>query len=142
MFKLSIHTRDISVKVFDLLRKKKIRHLLYDIDGTVISLGDKTLFVYPEIIEFIKTAGNCGFENVIVSNSQDGDKVLFIADKLGIYKVIVRGKGRRPKPFRLRKRLKEYGIIPSEAIMIGNNPINDGLGALLAGANFYFVFKP
>lgn len=157
MFRFSFRTRDINLVM---LKKKGIEDLIFDLDNTILSLWNNGLNL--KIKDLIARAKTMGFRICLVSNSNDFPKMSLICHELAIdrlligrsggevallsspaffkFRIIYRGS--RPKPWRLGKELKEMGISAERAIVIGDNPFTDGLGAFLAGVSFYWVLKP
>jgi len=137
-----VRTRDIDLEE---LKRRGIDTICLDVNGTVISLGDKTFEPHQEIVEFVARANRMGFRVCIISNSIHRSKVLSIACKLNIEEknVVTRGDGDRPKPKRIYDvRTRLGGLWPGKAILIGNNLYTDGKSAKNLQIDFCLVLKP
>ena len=64
-------TSDIIKSDLKALKKEGIKALVFDIDGTIISLSDVVSDISLQVSGLIKTARKLGFEIFIVSNTTD-----------------------------------------------------------------------
>lgn len=140
-FMFSRWTRSVDLKK---LQEQGISVIVFDWDWTLVPFWDKDNLVAGHRI---KEARRLGLRIVIVSNSKDPEKKSKISGLTGIPEEDILAhfdneNMRRFKPFRLSRALIKLHIKTDEAILIGNNPLTDGLGAYFAGIRFCWVLRP
>ncbi|RQD77554.1 MAG: YqeG family HAD IIIA-type phosphatase, partial [Candidatus Syntrophonatronum acetioxidans] len=104
------------------LKKNGIKGIITDLDNTLISWGDNT--IYPSLDQWFEKLKKEGFKICIVSNNSP-DRVSTFAEKFNIPAVSGAAKPRR-KPF--RRALEELEIKPEEAAVLGDQVFTDVLG--------------
>jgi len=104
------------------LKKKGIKGIITDLDNTLISWGENT--IYPSLNEWFEKLRAEGFKVCIVSNNSP-DRVSIFAEKFNIPAVSGATKPRR-RPF--RRALEKLGIRPEEAAVLGDQVFTDVLG--------------
>ena len=118
---------------FEELKHQGIKCLMFDLDSTV--MVSKSANFLPETIEwfnfFLKD-----FEVAIISNNKN-DEYIANASKLAPCRVI--GRADKPNPKIMREYLKSVGILPQEAVMIGDRPLTDILAGKLLGCKTILV---
>ena len=139
-----VHTTDIDI---GRLKSVGIERIIWDIDGTLLSLLAETKKPSDKMISFTDKVREAGIEQRILSNSTDSEKVHVVRIALGILHVIHRHEGmNRWKPWlawiAISKMWKLSKKEMKNTILIGNNPWNDGLTALLTGMRYCQVFMP
>lgn len=117
------HAQSIYEIETDFFTKNNVKVLLIDLDNTLDSyrLYEPTERAY-ELIKRIKEAG---ITPIVVSNNT-GKRVGTYANHLGIEYI---SSARKPFSGRLKKFLKEKGIDPDEAMLVGDQMITDVLAA-------------
>lgn len=142
-------TRDICFKKL----RKKYKIIIFDMDGTVVSMWDKEKYSAKSAVEKAK---RLGFRIVIISNSHNPEKKKIISQMTGIPKkdILTRHDNnnlQRFKPFfpirkakreQIRKALGILKVNPDEAIFIGNNILTDGLASFWGKMSFCLVIRP
>jgi len=110
---------------FNELKNQGIKCIMLDLDSTVM-LSKSATFT-PKTIEWFNTFIN-DFEVAIISNNTKKDYIEN-ASKYAPCRVI--GCAKKPNPSVARQYLKEIGIEPANAVMIGDRPLTD----ILVGKN-------
>lgn len=104
------------------LKKKGIKGIITDLDNTLISWGENT--IYPSLNEWFEKLRAEGFKVCIVSNNSP-DRVSLFASNFDIPAVSGATKPRR-RPF--RRALEKLEIKPEEAAVLGDQVFTDVLG--------------
>jgi len=117
------HAQSIYEISMDFFLKNNVKYLLIDLDNT---LDSYRLYEPTErAVELIKTIKEAGIVPIVVSNNT-GKRVGTYANHLGIEFI---SSARKPFSGRLKKVLKEKGIKPEEAMLVGDQLITDVLAA-------------
>ena len=117
----------------DELKSQGIKCLMFDLDSTVMI--SKSGNFLPETLDWFKTFSD-KFEVAIISNNKS-DKYIENANKIAPCRVI--GKANKPNPEIMKKYLESVGILPQEAVMIGDRPLTDILAGKLLGCKTILV---
>lgn len=96
-----------------------IRVLLLDVDNTLT--GDNSQEVKPEVEGWLTRQKEAGLSLFVISNNRES-RVAPFAQRLGLGYIADAGK---PKTTHLRARLKELGVTPKEAALIGDQLFTD-----------------
>ena len=106
---------------------------ILDIDGT---LKNRILRRAPKDTEkWVRACLDKGLYVALVSNDRRNRHIEF-AGNLDLPLIAA---AHKPSPDPIRWLLKEYGVEPEDAVMIGNNPFTDILCAHRAGVSAYWV---
>ena len=112
-------------------KSKKL--VILDIDGTVKNrLLRKAL---PDTRKWISECRERGLYVCLISNDRR-DRHLKFAEETGLPLIAA---AKKPSPLFLLFVAEEFGVAPSSAVMIGNNPFTDVLAAHRAGMEAYLV---
>ncbi|OPA78361.1 hypothetical protein BVG16_10785 [Paenibacillus selenitireducens] len=103
------------------------RGIITDLDNTLV--GAKEPHATPELVAWLETAKQAGFQVVIVSNNDEGRVSLF-TKPLGIPFVHAARKPRR-KPF--RKALSLMNLSAAQTVVIGDQMLTDVFGGNRTG---------
>lgn len=106
------------------LKEQGISLILLDLDNTLKKPHTKT--VSPSILEWLTTCKNQGFTCICVSNNKQMAYCLESEQQLGIPVIY-----RAHKPFgkSVPFILKEQGVTPKQAVLVGDRPLTDIWGA-------------
>lgn len=118
---------------FEELKQKGIKCVMFDLDSTVMI--SKSANFLPETIDWFNSFLN-DFEVAIISNNKN-EKYIENASKLAPCRVI--GKAAKPNPKIMAKYLKEIGIEPHQAAMVGDRPLTDVLAGKRLGCKTILV---
>ncbi len=118
--------------------------LIYDTAITFRKLSTTHLRAYAGCAELIEALRNSGAKVYLLSNAQHiftewEMRTLGIWDLFdGIY-ISSDHSCRKPDPRFFRALMEEYGLKPSECLMIGNDPANDIAGAAAVGMDTCYI---
>ena len=118
---------------FEELKQQGIKCIMFDLDSTVMQ--SKTGTFSPEIINWFNSFIN-DFKVAIISNNTKKEYIDNAA-KLAPCRVI--GKAKKPNPKIMKEYLDEIGIMPSEAVMVGDRPLTDILAGKFLGCKTILV---
>ena len=118
---------------FNELKNRGIKCIMFDLDSTVMVSKSSTFL--PETIEWFKTFIK-DFEVAIISNN-NSKKYIENASKLAPCRVI--GKAKKPNPNVMKTYLKEIGVEPAHAVMVGDRPLTDILAGKKLGCKTILV---
>lgn len=116
------------------LAKAGKRLILLDVDNTLLPWRSEDMPAAS--IEWVKTAKAQGLELCILSNTRHPARLERLAKKLDV--PFLRGKF-KPNPAMYRQALKQFGLKPEQAVMIGDQLFTDILGANRAGIEAIWV---
>lgn len=118
---------------FEKLKSNGVKCLMFDLDSTV--MVSKSANFLPETVEwfnsFIKD-----FEVAIISNNKN-EEYISNASKIAPCRVI--GKANKPSPKVMRSYLESIGVLPQNAVMVGDRPLTDILAGKLLGCKTILV---
>ena len=118
---------------FEELKQNGIKCLMFDLDSTV--MVSKSSNFLPETVEwfnsFIKD-----FEVAIISNNKN-QAYISAASKLAPCRVV--GNANKPNPKIMKNYLESVGILPQNAVMVGDRPLTDILAGKLLGCKTILV---
>lgn len=118
---------------FEELKQNGIKCLMFDLDSTV--MVSKSSNFLPETVEwfnsFIKD-----FEVAIISNNKN-QEYISAASKLAPCRVV--GNANKPNPKIMKNYLESVGILPQNAVMVGDRPLTDILAGKLLGCKTILV---
>ena len=130
----------VADSIFDLtpgaLRAKGIRLVLADLDNTLVSYEDA--LPSPAVRLWKEALEGAGLSLYVVSNSRKSRRCPDFCAALGVPCVRHAGK---PGRAGFRRALREAGVKPQEAVMVGDQIFTDVLGANRAGVASILV-KP
>jgi uncharacterized protein len=127
----SLSLLDVDLKALALSGKKLV---LLDVDNTLLPWKGETL---PETsLQWVEEAKRCGLQLCILSNTRHPARLDRIAKKLGVPYLTGRFK---PSTSMYRQALKQFGVTPQQAVMIGDQLFTDILGANRAGIEAIWV---
>ena len=115
------------------LKSMGIKVILFDLDSTL--MVSKSGSFLPETTEWLERVKQ-DFEIAVISNNYNEqylDKARAVCD----FKVI--GAARKPDPAVMQSYLKEIGIEPCCAVMVGDRPLTDILGGKRLGCTTILV---
>jgi len=120
---------------FDMLKKREITTLLFDLDNTIAAYHDP--IATESVVEFFAKLGEMGFFTCLVSNNKN-ERVLKYADSLNISYISF-----AKKPFKggLLKACKIFKVKPTDCALIGDQVFTDVLGGNRLGM-FTILVKP
>lgn len=127
----SLSLLDIDLKALAQSGKKLV---LLDVDNTLLPWKGEA--IPQSSLEWVATARKCGLELCILSNTRHPARLDRIAKKLGVS--YLRGKF-KPSTAMYRQALKQFGVQPQQAVMIGDQLFTDILGANRAGIEAIWV---
>ena len=107
------------------LKNSGIKALLFDLDSTLIA--SKSGVYTEKTIEFLNNAKKLFFV-AVVSNNKNPEykkKVSAISDFPLLFEAC------KPKTFKVRRFLHDYGLVPENCILVGDRPLTD----ILCGKN-------
>jgi hypothetical protein len=130
--KPTIRAKKVQDINFDELKELGVKLVIFDIDDTLIPRPIKD--PSPEILEWIQTVKDAGFQICIMTNN-NLERSKSIPGEYGIHHSL--------KPFKIKfKRvLKKYGMSPKETCMVGDKLFTDILGANRMGMHSVLVDK-
>ena len=118
---------------FEELKQNGIKCLMFDLDSTV--MVSKSSNFLPETVEwfnsFIKD-----FEVAIISNNKN-QEYISAASKLAPCRVV--GNANKPNPKIMKDYLESVGVLPQNAVMVGDRPLTDILAGKLLGCKTILV---
>jgi HAD superfamily hydrolase (TIGR01549 family) len=100
---------------------------------------------YPDALDVLRQLSGMGYRLGMISNATDDPLIQRLVDRLGIRPWLrpalsSAGVGiRKPDPRIFRMVLDEWGLRPEQAVMVGDTPETDILGAQLAGMRSVLV---
>lgn len=116
------------------LAKSGKKLVLLDVDNTLLPWRSESL---PQTsLDWVARARKAGLELCILSNTRHPARLARIAEKMGIRYLQGRFK---PNPAIYRQALKDFGVRPEQAVMIGDQLFTDILGANRAGIEGVWV---
>jgi len=127
----SLSLLDIDLRALSQSGKKLI---LLDVDNTLLPWRGEA--VPQTSLDWVTAARKCGLELCILSNTRHPARLDRIAKKLGVH--YLRGKF-KPSPAMYRQAIKQFGVQPQQAVMIGDQLFTDILGANRAGIEAIWV---
>ncbi len=110
-----------------------IRAVLIDVDNTLTTHNNPV--PHERVLEWLDLQRQAGIGLLAFSNN-DEERVAPFACGLGLGHV---SRAAKPLPFRLRQSLKEMGVRPDQAAVIGDQVFTDILCARLAGCTAVLV---
>lgn len=117
----------------DLLKKKGIKALIFDLDNTLVEWGSPV--AHAELVAWFNHLEEEGFRACLLSNNYP-PRVQFFATALGIPAIHRAGKPRRRS---FRAALELLGAAPSEAAVIGDQLFTDVFGGNRLGLHTILV---
>ena len=118
---------------FQELKAMGIKCLMFDLDSTV--MVSKSAEFLPKTMEWFDTFLN-EFEVAIISNNKNKEYISNVA-KIAPCRVI--GNANKPSPKIMSMYLKDIGINPESAAMVGDRPLTDILAGKLLGCKTILV---
>lgn len=112
----------------DTLLRIGIRGVILDLDNTIVDWNESWL--RPEVRAWMAAAKERGLRFCLVSNALRGERVMQVAEDLGICAVLRAGK---PLPGAFRKGMKALGTDPPSTCAIGDQVFTDIVGASRLG---------
>jgi len=119
----------------DMLKKKKIKGLIFDIDNTLVS--SKTVEADDNLVEWLNKVRQKGFKACIVSNASK-KRVEKFNRKLKLFAV---HRATKPFPQALKKACKNMGTDYSETALVGDQIFTDVWGGNLLNM-FTILVRP
>ncbi|AEX84891.1 haloacid dehalogenase [Marinitoga sp. 1135] len=115
------------------LKDKGFKLLIFDFDNTLTTWRNEKL--PDEILNLFDNLSK-DFKILIASNGKE-HRFHNIREELKRYNIDVMGYSLKPFPFKIRKKIKEYNIPPSQCVLIGDQLFTD----IIAGNknNFYTI---
>lgn len=107
--------------------------VLLDVDGTLRNRITRT--VPEDILQWVRQCRKSGLFVCLVTNNRR-DRHSDLADDL---ELPLLASARKPTTTSFDFALEEFGVTPDEAVVIGNNPLTDILGAHRARIAAYLV---
>ena len=127
----SLSLLDIDLRALAQSGKKLV---LLDVDNTLLPWKGEA--VPQTSLDWVTAARKCGLELCILSNTRHPARLDRIAKKLGVH--YLQGKF-KPSTAMYRQALKQFGVQPQQAVMIGDQLFTDILGANRAGIEAIWV---
>ncbi len=118
---------------FEELKQQGIKCIMFDLDSTV--MVSKSASFLPETVEWFNTFLK-DFEVAIISNNKN-EQYIQNASKIAPCRVI--GHADKPNPKIMSQYLKEVGIEPCCAVMVGDRPLTDILAGKKLGCKTILV---
>lgn len=111
-----------------MLQKRGIRAIVADIDNTLVTYDDPT--PTPALLPWLEKMKLAGIPIALVSNNSDSARVQTFNADLGFYAT-----ARSGKPFGkgVKRALDALGVLPHEAVMIGDQILTDVLAGSRLG---------
>ena len=109
------------------LRALGVKLLLLDLDNTLAEYGVPA--PAPALLPWLRRVQRAGIEPLIFSNSRGGRPARF-SQALGIENL---GRAKKPSPKKLLRLLKERGLRPKDAALVGDQVYTDIFCAKRAG---------
>lgn len=124
MYRLSLFLPDYSFRRIEEIPteffiSRGIRVLLLDVDNTLT--GDNSQDVSPEVVCWLSRQKEAGLSLFVISNNREA-RVAPFAGRLGLGYIADAGK---PSTTHLHSRLRELGVSPGEAALIGDQLFTD-----------------
>ena len=114
---------------YELLKERKVKVLLFDMDNTCLAYKSDTYSL--ELGELFERLKKMGFVVCLFSNSIKASKVRRIARELEIdYNYF----SRKPLGWGYKKMFRKYGVEAKEVVMVGDQLFTDILGGNRVGA--------
>lgn len=117
---------DIDLKV---LQHAGITHVVFDLDRTLVNHGSNV--VSQEYLRYLEMIRVAGFTTIIGSNTRRDISSLSTA--LSAMAIVPAGISYKPLPSFYRRIIKVAGTNPKHIAMVGDNILNDVIGANHAG---------
>lgn len=127
----SLSLLDVDPKALANSGKKLI---LLDVDNTLLPWRSET--IPPSSFTWVEEAKRAGLKLCILSNTRHPARLDRIAKKFDVPYLMGRFK---PSPAMYRQALKQFGVSPQEAVMIGDQLFTDILGANRSGIEAIWV---
>lgn len=119
---------------FEMLYKRGIRHLFFDVDNTIMTYADTNVSI--ECMSLFSSIQSMNFDSIILlSNNSNKERILKVAKQLQLPAVTFACK---PFIFTMRRLTKERPILIKHSAMIGDQLLTDILMAnVLKMASIY-----
>lgn len=118
---------------FDFLKKNNIKGLLLDTDNTLIDLRK---IVSNEILDWVNKAKENGFSVMILSNTNNKEKVSSVAEKLNLEYIFF---AKKPSKAGFLKAAEALKLSNENIAMIGDQVFTDVIGANRVGMFSIYV---
>ncbi len=127
VFKPDYYVKSFKYLDINRLKRDNIRLLLCDIDNTLVAFDEPDSNSGVHL--FLDTLRSAGIEVALMSNNVKKRTEKF-GRRLNIH---IYSFSCKPFPFKFRKAMKEFGVLPEQTAIIGDQLFTDVLGGNLAG---------
>lgn len=136
MFKRLIPDQIVNT-VYDIdlneLQARGVRGIITDLDNTLVSA--KTPLATPKLVAWLNVVKDLGFQVIILSNN-NSVRVKKFADPLGIPYIPA---ARKPTSRAFSEAIRQLGLQPEQAVVVGDQLMTDVLGGRRAGLHTILV---
>lgn len=121
---------DIDLKA---LKARGVKGIITDLDNTLVSA--RTPLATPKLVAWLDSVRDMGFKVIILSNN-NSRRVKSFADPLGIPYIPA---ARKPTSSAFNEAVRQLGLKPEQAVVVGDQLMTDVLGGRRAGLKTILV---